>query len=310
MMKAFIEASHFPDSSASSDACGDNCCQKTGWVLRLAQPLIRQLASFISLCALSAITIPAVAQTAFYYGNQVLESDLGRFKRVVVEAESLSSPVALQKKGAEVFAYVSVGEAEGWRASARALPQALFNGENQEWDSRIVDLTQTRWHAYLLDERMAPLWAAGYRGFFLDTLDSYLRANTTPKAIARQSDALIVLIQKMHSRFPGAKFLLNRGFDVLPVVAPIVDGVVAESLFQRWDQSAKQYVSVPETDRLWLLAKLRETHEIYGLPITVIDYVSPDNPSLARETVQRIRALGFEAWVANPGLDRVYEAMF
>lgn len=309
-MNAFEQAGHLPHWKTSRKASGSNSFYENGWVSRCGQTLMRQLASLVSLCVLSATALPAVAQTAFYYGSPVPESNLARFKRVVVEADSLGSPATLQENGAEVFAYVSVGEAEGWRLSARMLPQTLFNGENREWESRIADLTQTRWHDYLLEERMAPLWAAGYQGFFLDTLDSYLRANTTPKAIARQADALIVLIQKMHSRFPGAKFLLNRGFEMLPAVAPMVNGVVAESLFQRWDQATKKYVLVPETDRLWLLAKLREARDMYGLPVTVIDYVSPDNLTLAHETIQRIRALGFEAWVANPGLDTVSEAVF
>lgn len=266
--------------------------------------------SFASTFLLGATAMPVTAQTAFFYGTPVPQASLSRFPSVVVEADSLGSPTAMQENGCEVFAYVSVGEAEGWRPSACGLPQALFIGQNEEWGSRIADLTQAPWQDYLLHQRMAPLWAAGYRGFFLDTLDSHRRATTNPDEAARQTRALIALIQAMRARFPDAKLLLNRGFDILAAVAPIVDGVVAESLFERWDQAAREYMPVPDADRLWLLARLREARDTYRLPVTVIDYVPSDKPALARETAQRIRALGFAAWVANPGLDTLPEWTF
>jgi hypothetical protein len=242
-------------------------------------------------------------RTAFFYGAQVPVTALAQFDRVVVEADQILDLPPLRAAGADIFAYVSVGEAEGWRASTRSLPPELFLGSNGSWQSRIADLTHPGWRRYLLDERMAGLWAAGYRAFFLDTLDSYRMAVKDAAQERVQTAALVDLIWAMHDRFSGIRLLLNRGFDVLPEVAPLCVGVVAESLFQGWNAGLQAYVRVSEPDRLWLLNRLSDARERFGLPGTVIDYVSPKQPALARKTAQQIAALGFAPWVANPGLD-------
>jgi hypothetical protein len=245
----------------------------------------------------------SLLRTAFFYGAQVPLAALARFDRVVVEAEQIPDLRPLQAGGAELFAYVSVGEAEHWRVSTQSLPADWFLGTNAAWGNRVADLTQPGWRHYLLGQRMAGLWAAGYRGFFLDTLDSY-RLAVPPGAPAQaQADALVRLIRAMALRFPGVKLLLNRGFELLPEVAPLCVGVVAESLFQGWNAGQNAYVRVSEPDRQWLLVRLGEAKERFGLPVTVIDYVSPQQPALARQTVRQIAALGFFPWVANPGLD-------
>lgn len=244
--------------------------------------------------------------TAFFYGAGVPVAALARFDRVVVEAENVTDLGGLRSAGADVFAYVSVGEAEGWRALASALPAGLFLGRNNAWHSRIADLSQPGWRHYLIEQRMAPLWQSGYRGFFLDTLDSYQQVAAGNAQQARvQSSALVALIREISQRFPGVKLLLNRGFAELPEIAPLAVGLVAESLFQRWDAASSQYQPVPESERQWLRQRLDEARLRHGLPVTVIDYVPPDQPQLARETARQIEALGFTPWVSTPGLDIV-----
>jgi uncharacterized protein (TIGR01370 family) len=250
-----------------------------------------------------ATTLPS---TAFFYGSAMPAASLSKFDRIVVEAANVQDLSALRARGATVFAYVSVGEAEGWRDSTRALPPGFFLGANPDWQSRVADLTQAGWKKFLLEDRMASLWAQGYRAFFLDTLDSYQRYATTPAAQAVQGSALVDIIRSMHQRFPGVELLFNRGFELLPEVAPLSVGIVAESLFQSWNPASQEYGVVSPPDREWLLARLNEARDRYGLPVTVIDYVAPTQGELAQETARRIAALGFVPWVANPGLDVVF----
>lgn len=254
----------------------------------------------ISGCATGCDQRPS---TAFFYGAAPPVAALAQFDRVVVEAESLSDLAGLRSAGAEVFAYVSVGEAEGWRASASALPEGLFLGANSAWRSRIADLSQPGWRHYLIEQRMAALWQGGYRGFFLDTLDSYQRVARDADEARAQSRALVALIREISGRFPGARLLLNRGFAELPEIAPLAVGLVAESLFQGWNPATGQYQPVAESERRWLLARLQEAHLRHGLPVTVIDYVPPEQPQLAHATARQIEALGFIPWVSTPGLD-------
>jgi len=251
-------------------------------------------------CAIGRGEAPS---TAFFYGKPVPVVELSHYDRVILEAENLPDPSVFGNAGPLVFAYVSVGEAEGWRASTSNLDGELFIGENSLWGSRIADLTQPRWVDFLIEKRMAMLWQQGYRAFFLDTLDSYQIAIKDEPGRALQVRALINIVHAIHLRFPGVKLLLNRGFELLPEINHLVVGLVAESLFQGWDASKEAYVEVAESDRRWLLEKLNNVSTRYGLPITVIDYVSPQELKLARDTAMRIRALGFTPWVAKPSLD-------
>lgn len=253
-------------------------------------------------CAAGRAEMPS---TAFFYGNPVPVDTLSQFERVVVEADNLDDLAGLSASGTMVFAYLSVGEAEGWRAITRELDPGWFLGDNPAWLSRIADLTQPGWRDFLIEQRMAFLWERGYRGFFLDTLDSYQIAVKDPAAQAAQVHALADIIRSMHRRFPGVKLLFNRGFEVLPEVGNLAVGLVAESLFQGWNAATQSYVEVEESGRIWLLGRLRDANTLYGLPITVIDYVPPQKQVLARNTAMRIAALGFTPWVANPSLDTI-----
>lgn len=280
-----------------------------GLLNRLRELMSWQMLALLPSCLFfygCSMNPPAPPSTAFFYGAPLPVLALSEFDRVVVEAENVKDLDGLRAAGAEVFAYVSVGEAEAWRGSSRELPQTLFMGANPAWQSRVADLTLPGWRDYLIEQRMAQLWATGYRGFFLDTLDSYQIVAKDLEAQGAQSKALVEIIRAMHQRFPGVQLLFNRGFEVLPEVRALAVGLVAESLFQRWNPVAQVYESVSEKDRVWLLAKLNHARLRYGLPITVIDYVPPEKPELAWATARQIAALGFGPWVATPGLDMIF----
>lgn len=243
---------------------------------------------------------------AFFYGANPPVAELSLFDQVVLEpghapAEHLA---ALARGGAEAIAYVSVGEvsrSSAWRA---AVKPSWRLARNEAWDSDILDPTQEGWRAFLL-QRMDELWRAGFRGFFLDTLDSPLGVKADPAQVAARREALAGLIRQMHERFPTGKLLLNRGFELLPDVAAHCAGVAAESLFQGWDAGRARYTTVSETDRAWLLQRLNEVKERFHLPVVVIDYVPPSDRELARQTAAKIAEVGFTPWVTNAALDQL-----
>lgn len=294
-------------SRAGPDFSSGEAAAKAAFATR--PPPLRPMAALLAVLQLATwgLFFPGCTssppRTAFFYGSQPPVEELSRYPRVVVEPQNLPDPSVLSRSGTEVFAYLSLGEAESWRASAAALPADLFLGRNEAWHSRIPDLRDQRWAAYILDQRLAALWAAGYRAFFLDTLDSYKLAARSPEERAQQLLALTDLVARIPQRFPGARLIFNRGFDLLPHVGHLASGIAAESLFEGWDAAHQRYRSVPEADRAWLLHELEEAHRLYRLPVTVIDYVAPEQTALAVATRTRIQAHGFSAWVTTPGLD-------
>lgn len=235
---------------------------------------------------------------AFFYGSPVPVAELGRFDWVVVEPENLKPAdlAALHRAGAEVFAYVSLGEAT--RGSAEA---SWTLGHNEAWNSVIVDPAAEGWRDRIRD-RVDALWERGYRGLFLDTLDSYARTLRGEDA-RRATAAMATLVRGIRQRHPGMKLLLNRGFELLDEVGGIVSGVAAESLLFGWDPAGRRYVEVPEADRAWLAARLRDVKEQLRIPVIVVDYLPPSRWAEAREAARRIEEMGFVPWISTPALD-------
>lgn len=260
---------------------------------------------FVLFLLLSGIPMPIIADssTAFFYGRPMPEDLLSHFRQVVVEPENIDNIETLRAKGTEIFAYISIGEINPTRSWYSEIPQRWFFGQNKAWGSSIVDLTQQGWHDYLINDQLARLWKEGYRGFFFDTLDSYQKVADKPADRLLQEKALSRLVKRIYHHFPGVKIILNRGFEILPEVGEYAVGIAAESLFQSWNQSKQEYSEVSASDRHWLLDKLNQAKNEYGLQVIVIDYVDPKQRGLARKTAKQIAELNFTPWVANPGLD-------
>lgn len=252
-------------------------------------------------CIAWARPAQAAERTAFHYGSRVPSELLSTYDRIVVEPDHLTNLKAFADHGVRPVAYLSIGEVARKSERARSVNAAWVLAENRAWASWVMDLEQPGYQAYLT-KRFEELWAKGYRGFFFDTLDSY-RLAAAPQREAGLRRALVKILGELHRRHPDAQLLLNRGFEVLADVRGMVSGVVAESLFDRWDASTQTYQRVPEEDRRWLTKELERARDQLGLPVTVIDYRPPTERAEARETARKIAALGFEPWVTNAALD-------
>lgn len=246
---------------------------------------------------------PHVA-TAFFYGAKLPNELLAHFDRVVVEPEHVSVLPSPRTTRAQLFAYVSVGEVNRSRPWRAQVPEALVIGRNDAWGSDIVDTRSPQWRSFLLDRVVEPLYARGFRGLFLDALDSFHRVTTAPADVARHLRGMADIVAAIKRRHPDVKILLNRGFDLLPLLSVGVDGLVAESLFQTASPSGA-YAAVSPDECQALLRSLGDARARYGLPITVVDYVPASEPDLRRRDALRIWRLGFDPWVATPSLDSI-----
>lgn len=238
-----------------------------------------------------------------YYGNGIALDEFRAFDIVVVEPEHGHDPTAYRTPHNELFAYVAVGEVQPFRSYYQAIPEPWKFAANAAWGSRVIDLAQPGWADFVAERIVAPLWQRGYRGLFLDTLDSYRLASQFDEQA--QQDGLVRVIETLHRRFPGIRLILNRGFDIVPRVKDKIAMVAAESLFQGWDAGQQRYVAVPAADRDWLLGQLRTIRERDGLPVMAIDYVPPDNLELMRETARRIAREGIIPWVSDSQLEHL-----
>lgn len=264
-------------------------------------PLLRWALALLLTWASSAFA--GQPNIALFYGANPPWDELRAFDVVVVEPQHVPDPKAHAGDRTALFAYVSVGEADADRSYLKQIPDAWKSGRNSDWGSVVLDQAQPEWPAFFAEQVIKPLWDAGYRGFFLDTLDAYQLFAKTEAERMRQEAGLVAVIRELRKRYPEIRLIFNRGFEILPQVHQEAFAVAAESLFQGWSPARKAYRPVSAADREWLLGQLDRVRQEYKLPVLAIDYVPPGKRDLARATAARIRDLGFIPWVANPELD-------
>lgn len=262
---------------------------------------MKRLALLAALCLL-AFVARAQPAVAFYYGAAPPWNELQAFDLVVVDPGHVPDPALPGLAHTRLAAYVAVGEVQPARPYAAAIPGAWLVGENRDWGSRLIDQAAPGWPDFFAETVVGPLWAAGYRDFFLDTLDSYHLFAKTAEARARQEAGLVAVIKALKRRYPQARLIFNRGFEILDRTHGDAAAIAAESLFQGYDAGKNSYRPVAEADRAWLLGQLGKARDEYRLPVIAIDYVPPGRRELARATAKQIEALGFIPWVATPDL--------
>ncbi len=240
---------------------------------------------------------------AVFYGANPPWDELRAFNVVVVEPDHGFQPKEYKTSTSELFAYVSLGEVLPSRAYAQYIPKDWIIGENKAWESKIVDQTQDEWGEFFLTKIIDPLWRQGYRGFFLDTLDSYQLVQQDQGFQKAQQQGLINVIRKIKQKYPEAKLIFNRGFELVSHVHQEMYALAVESLFQGWNPSLKQFTPVSQHDRDWLLGKLESFRQRYHFPVLVIDYLPPERRLEARAVAEKIQKIGFIPWVTTPDLD-------
>jgi hypothetical protein len=237
---------------------------------------------------------------AFYYGANPPLNELKAFDVAVVDPDSGIKPSGYGKGPSALFAYVSVGEADPGRAYVKQMDRRWLIGDNAAWKSKVVDVSNPVWRRFFIDKVIEPLWSAGYRGFFLDTLDSYQLAAKKEDLPAMEA-GLVSVITEIKNRHPDARLILNRGFEIFDRVKGNVFAVAAESLYQNFNPSNGVYGQVTVNDCDWLIGKLNRIKSA-GVPIIAIDYVEPGKRELARATAEKIKGLGFIPWVTDKDL--------
>lgn len=250
----------------------------------------------------ASISAPNIA---WYYGDKPPVGQLRAFDAVVVEPDHGFDPSQLKTPSTQWFAYVSLGEVTPERGWFKALPKAWLLGDNAAWASRLVDQAQPDWPAFYVEHVIKPLWDKGYRGFFLDTLDSYQLVAKDDASRAAQEAGMVRVIRAVKARYPEARLIFNRGFEILPQVHDQAYAVAFESLYRGWDQGAKQYKEVNDADRAWLMGQARKIRDEYHLPVISIDYCPPADRACARETAKRIKAQGLIPYVTDPALSTI-----
>ncbi|MHB1285724.1 MAG: endo alpha-1,4 polygalactosaminidase [Leptospirales bacterium] len=233
-------------------------------------------------------SFPPPANYAIYYGQLPVYRNLDRYDWVIVSDGFLPE----RSSKTRYFAYLTIGEIDKGGSISRKLEKALgekgFQSvllkKNPHWDSWVADLRNPAFRAILLD-RVERDKKKGFRGIFLDTLDSSLDFEETyPVEGKGLRAALVSFIQDLHQRYPTTPVIVNRGFPILSRIANSISGVLFEDFCSMYDDHRHLYVSVPEQDRKRELSFIHAAQTINpGLTVLALDYGS------AKDTDTRFR---------------------
>ncbi len=240
----------------------------------------------------------------FYYGEEPSWSLLGTHDYIVLQPDQVeSSSHGFRVYREKIYAYVSVGETEKEHFGHEKIRKEWILGKNKNWKSGILDVGSPEYRRYLFDHVIEPLRKKGFVNFFFDTLDSYQAVVKSPKARKRMEEGLVRIVEEFHQRYPDAKLILNRGFEILDRVHDKIEAVVVESLFYGLSGKKLLYRKVSREEREWTLGQLKRVRE-YDLPVIVIDYLPATKKAEIDRIVQKIEALGFIPYVADRHLMR------
>lgn len=257
------------------------------------------------LIGLGSMSLAAQTEPKAYYVNyafNVPTDIMTEHTEAVVHPSAQVDLAAAAQAGTRVYAYISVGEL-GANAPHRQEALALglpLRGKNPIWDSDLLDLTTGEWAAFLVDNIAKLAVEKGFRGFFLDTLDS-IQLETDATELETQRAGLVALIKRLHDTYPELSIIVNRGFNTLPHLTGIADGLMIESVYAAYDFEENYYrpTAAEETAKLELVM---QNAVAMGFEVYVLDYADPADPAAGLAAAQRILDAGYHAFVSTPAL--------
>lgn len=221
----------------------------------------------------------------------------------IVDAEAVVDFLAVRQAGRKILAYVSVVELRGASPYFGRLQKEGVKelAKQQEWKNSLMDITHPAWATFVVDTLARTAAAKGFDGFFLDTVDSAAALmRQDPAKAPAYGAAMVQLVQRLRAAFPGKEIVMNRGFEFLPSLPGMVDGVLVESVFRTYN-AAGAYVPTADQTTKALTVQIEKV-KAAGLAVYVLDYLEPGDVKTADETLSRIAALGAAGFLSTKPL--------
>ena len=267
----------------------------------------------VCLCGgVTEVRAAAGVRWAVCYTDEPSATALAEYDVVVLDPvrHPLLAPLLERKR--TVLAYVSLTEMD---ASHPALPELSAAGvvlsAHPEWTSaHYLDFRRPEWRRLLLERLVPAALAAGFSGVFLDTLDdaAFLEAQDAER-YAGMRDAASELVAAIRARFPEMVLMVNRGFAIMPAIAPSIDIVLGESVVTTFTADADQpYARRTDEDINWQVDALLDAQRRNPrLQVFTLDYWDPSDTDGLRRIYREQRARGFSPYVSTRALDRLVE---
>ncbi|MFQ5637650.1 MAG: endo alpha-1,4 polygalactosaminidase [bacterium] len=243
------------------------------------------------------------------YKASVAPTHIDKFDLAVLDADSHPDLTWFKNSDTILIGYVSLGEVGKTRwywNVIRSKPWIL--DKNPNWGSRMIDVREKEWHDWLLQCIIPKILKQGFAGLFLDTIDNaeYLEKYHPSKKYPGAQAAMIQLIKSIRAKYPHIYLIANRGFSLLHSIGPVIDAVVAESLFTTIDFDSDSLGLRGENESEPIVTMLKRAKRKFHLTIFTLDYVKKENRSIINSILARSRLAGFKPYISTPNLDEIY----
>jgi len=129
-----------------------------------------------------------------------------------------------------------------------------------------------------------------------------------PEKFRGMTEAAAILVQAIRHHYPSIKIMLNRAYEILPLVEKSIDMVLGESIHSDYDFESGTYRLVEEElyhRQVEMLQEARRRNP--KLRIFTLDYWDPVDRVKIKEIYRVQRANGFIPYVATINLDQLVE---
>lgn len=213
---------------------------------------------------------------AFYYQGDLPVDELQMFDAVVIDPLRAAPPPARAAARTKWFARLDL-ESYGREPSpdARAFAQ------------RVV----------------APLWAAGYRGFFLDDA-----APVDPAADAQASDERLgAVLAAIRSAYPDAQLMVRNHLEWAQAHSGELYALVLDSIYhaRKGGGYGGALAHVPESLRAQALERIKAIRAERPLHVVALDYCAVGDQACRRQAAKQIAADGLTPYVTSPDMATV-----
>jgi len=240
-----------------------------------------------------------------YYGGEPSYSMVGIHDYIILQpdlVDEYTHGFKLYKK--KIYAYVSIGEIHPGIKQYPLIKKEWVLHENKAWKSKVLDISNKEYQQFLFTFMIEPLLMRGFENFFFDTLDSYQLVAKTPQQRENYKKALINFIHTFHKKYPHAKLILNRGFELIDAVHNDIEAVLFESYFLGLGGTDLGYKIVSKQDREWLDIWIKKIQS-YNLDVISLDYIddSQINSPIVQQDIDYIASKGMIPVVSNRELN-------
>jgi polysaccharide biosynthesis protein PelA len=244
-----------------------------------------------------------------YYSDRAPSEEFRGYGLVVFDSDRHPPLARMAAHGQLLLGYLSLGEIDDQRAYFPAARQeGILIGRNPVWPgSYYVDVRDRRWRDRVIRQLVPAILAQGFQGVFLDTLDDPAELERRdPQAHRGMTAAAVELVRALRASFPSMTIMMNRGYELLPDVAPLIDIALGESVYTTYDFDRKAYRMVAAgeyREQVGLLQKAKRRNP--AVRLYSLDYWDPADLEGIRRIYRAERSNGFEPYVATIGLDRI-----